>query len=164
LVLANLSKVLVSPPLLLVLSFLLVFSSAKKCQGEKARTPEAAGNAHDKKIRDDAALTCTSAIPLIGESGFQGLEVGQAVVSTPFKRKRKKKGEPKDERSAEHKAFNTQLSKRRISIEHSHAGIKRSRRVSDILRTTRQGMSEQLMMVAMGLHTLPVSVRASSPF
>jgi hypothetical protein len=35
LVLANLSKVLVSPPLLLVLSFLLVFSSAKKCQGEK---------------------------------------------------------------------------------------------------------------------------------
>lgn len=129
-----------------------------------ASTQEVAGSAHDKKILDDAALTCISAIPVIGDSGFQGLEVGQAVVSTPFKRKRKKQGEPKDELTAEQKAFNTQLSKRRISIEHSNAGIKRSRSVSEILRNTRQGMSDQLMMVAMGLHNLRVSVRTSYQF
>jgi DDE superfamily endonuclease/Helix-turn-helix of DDE superfamily endonuclease len=129
-----------------------------------ARTQEAAGSAHDKKILDSAALTCTSSIPVMGDSGFQGLEVGQAVVSTPFKRKRKKKGEPKDELTAEQKAFNTQLSKRRISIEHSNAGIKRSRSVSEILRNTRQGISDQLMMVAMGLHNLRVSLRVSYQF
>ena len=83
------------------------------------------------------------------------------MVTTPFKRKRKKKGEPKDELTPAQKEFNTRLSKRRISIEHSNAGIKRSHSVSDILRNTRQGMSDQLMMVAMGLHNLRVSLRAS---
>lgn len=122
---------------------------------------EASGSVHDKKILDGAALTCTTAIPLVADSGFQGLELGQAVVTTPFKRKRKKKDEPKDELTPAQKEFNTRLSKRRISIEHSNAGIKRSRSVSDILRNTRQGMSDQLMMVAMGLHNLRVSLRAS---
>lgn len=129
-----------------------------------ASTEEAQGSVHDKKILDEAALTCTTAIPLTADSGFQGLALGQAVVSTPFKRKRKKKGEPKDELTSAQKAFNTQLSKRRISIEHSNAGIKRSRSVSDILRNTRQGMSDQLMMVAMGLHNLRVTMRASYQF
>ena len=126
-----------------------------------ASTPEAPGSAHAKKILDEATLTCTSAIPLIADSGFQGLEIGQAVVTTPIKRTRKKKGEPKDELTADQKAFNTQLSQRRISIEHSNAGIKRNRSVSEVLRNTRQGMSDQLMMVAMGLHNLRVTVRAS---
>lgn len=126
-----------------------------------ASSQEAAGSVHDKKILDEEALTCTTPIPLLADSGFQGLELGQAVVSTPFKRKRKKKGEPKDELTPAQKEFNTQLSKRRISIEHSNAGIKRNRSVSDILRNTRQGMSDQLMMIAMGLHNLRVSLRAS---
>lgn len=128
-----------------------------------ARSEEAQGSAHDTKILDEATRTCTTAIPLLAESGFQGLELGQAVVTTPFKRKRKKKGEPKDERTPAQKECNTQLSKRCISIEHSNAGIKRRRSVSDILRTTRRDMRDQLMMVAMGLHTLRVSLRASSP-
>jgi hypothetical protein len=126
-----------------------------------ACTQEAPGSAHDKKILDEAALTCTAPIPLTADSGFQGLEVGQAVVTTPIKRKRKKKGEPKDELTPAQKEFNTHLSQRRISIEHSNAGIKRNRSVSDVLRNTRQGMSDQLMMVAMGLHNLHVTVRAS---
>lgn len=124
-----------------------------------ASTLEAAGSVHDKRMLDEAHLTCTTAIPLTADSGFQGFSLGQARVITPIKRKRKKQGEPKDELTAEQKAFNTQLSQRRISIEHSNAGIKRSRSVSDILRNTRQGMSDQLMTVAMGLHNLRVSVR-----
>lgn len=97
-----------------------------------ACTQEAPGNAHDKKILDEAALTCTTPIPLTADSGFQGLEVGQAVVTTPIKRKRKKQGEPKDELTPAQKEFNTHLSQRRISIEHSNAGIKRNRSVSDV--------------------------------
>lgn len=125
-----------------------------------ASTEEAPGSTHDKKIVDEANLSCTTAIPLLGDSGFQGLALGQAVVTTPFKRKRKKKGEPKDELTAEQKEFNHDLSTRRISIEHSNAGIKRSHSV----RNTRQGMSDQLMMVAMGLHNLRVSMRTSYQF
>lgn len=126
-----------------------------------ARTEEAQGRAHDKKILDESALTCTTAIPLTADSGFQGLVLGSAVVVTPFKRKRKKKGEPKDELTAAQKESNRRLSQTRISIEHSNAGIKRNRSVSEILRNTRQGMSDRLMMVAMGLHNLRVSMRAS---
>lgn len=126
-----------------------------------ASTEEAPDSTHDKKILDEAALSCTTALVLTGDSGFQGLEVGQAVVTTPFKRKRKKKGEPKDELTTQQKDFNHELSQRRISIEHSNAGIKRSRSVSDVLRNTRQGMSDQLMKVAIGLHNLRASMRTS---
>jgi DDE superfamily endonuclease len=94
-------------------------------------------------------------------SGFQGLSIGNAEVIIPFKRKRKKKGEPKDELTEEQKQFNSTLAKARISIELSLAGFKRNRSVTDILRNTRQGMSDSLAMVAMGLHNLRVSMRAS---
>lgn len=59
------------------------------------------------------------------------------------------------------KESNTELAKARISIEHSNAGLKRNRSVADILRNTRAGMSDQLMQVAMGLHNLRVTMRAS---
>ena len=80
---------------------------------------------------------------------------------TPIKRKRKKQGEPRDELTPAQKESNTGLAKARISIEHSNAGLKRNRSVADILRNTRAGMSDQLMLVAMGLHNLRVTMRAS---
>lgn len=135
-----------------------------KTQRILAVSEEAPGTKHDKKIIDDAQLSCTTPIPLKGDSGFQGLEVGQAVVTTPFKRKPTKKGEPKSELSAEQKEHNRALSKERISIEHSNAGFKRNRSVTEILRNTREGMSDALALVAMGLHNLRVSMRASYQF
>ena len=109
-------------------------------------------------------LSCEAAIPLKGDSGFQGLQVGQAVVTTPTKRKPTKKGEPKSELTTEQKEHNRTLSQERISIEHSNAGFKRNHSVTQILRNTREGMSDSLAMVAMGLHNLRVSVRASYQF
>ncbi len=129
-----------------------------------AASQEAKGSKHDKKIVDEAALSCTTPIPINADSGFQGLEVGQAVVVTPIKRKRKKKGEPRDELTPAQKEHNKELAKTRISLEHSHAGFKRNRSVTEILRNTRQGMSDQLMMVAMGLHNLRVTMRPSYQF
>jgi DDE superfamily endonuclease len=95
------------------------------------------------------------------DSGFQGLSRGNAVVKTPLKRKRKKKGEPKDELTPEHKAYNTALAKVRIPIEPSNAGFKRNHSVSDVLRNTRVGMSDLLALVAMGLHNLRVMLPMS---
>ena len=126
-----------------------------------ATSQEAPGSTHDKKMLDESHLTCQESLPVGADSGFQGLEIGQAVVVTPLKRKRKKKGEPRGELTQAQKEHNTDLAKVRISIEHSNAGLKRNRSVADILRNTRQGMSDQLMLVAMGLHNLRVTMRAS---
>src|SRR5204862_2804225 len=68
-----------------------------KTQRILAVSLEAPGTKHDKKIFDEMELSCEAAIPVKGDSGFQGLQVGQAVVTTPFKRKPTKKGEPKSE-------------------------------------------------------------------
>lgn len=126
-----------------------------------AVSEEASGTRHDKKILDEAQLSCTSEILVQADTGFQGLSIGQAVVRTPHKRKRKKQGEPKDELTPAQKAHNTNLAKARISIEHSNAGFKRNRSVSEVLRNTREGMSDLLALVAMGLHNLRVLLRAS---
>lgn len=121
-----------------------------KTQRILAVSEEAPGAKHDKKIMDEAHLSCTTAIQVRADSGFQGLSIGDAEIIIPFKRKRKKEGEPKDELTAQQKEANTVLSKARISIEHSNAGFKRNRSVSEILRNTRQGMSDALALVAMG--------------
>jgi hypothetical protein len=135
-----------------------------KSQYILATSEEANGSKHEKKVFDEAALSCTTSIPINADSGFQGLEVGNAVVVTPIKRKRQKKGERREELTPAQKAHNKKLAKTRISIEHSNAGLKRNRSVTEILRNTRQGMSDRLMLIAMGLHNLRVSVRASYQF
>ncbi len=135
-----------------------------KTQRILAASEEAPGTMHDKKILDEACLSCTTQLPVRADSGFQGLSIGEAEIVVPFKRKRKKKGEPKDELTEQQKEANTMLSQARISIEHSNAGFKRNRSVTDVLRNTRQGMSDSLAMVAMGLHNLRVSMRASYQF
>jgi hypothetical protein len=132
-----------------------------KTQRILAVTEEAAGSVHDKKIIDEAELTCTTGITVRGDSGFQGLSIGNAEIVTPHKRKRTKKGEPKDELTDEQKQSNAALAKVRISIEHSNSGFKRNRSVTDVLRNTRQGMSDALALVAMGLHNLRVEMRTS---
>ena len=126
-----------------------------------ATSEEAPGTRHDKKMLDKSHLTCQQSLPIGADSGFQGMEIGQAVVVTPLKRTRKKKGEPRDELTQAQKEHNTDLAKARVSIEHSNAGLKRNRSVADILRNTRTGMSDQLMLVAMGLHNLRVTMRTS---
>jgi hypothetical protein len=132
-----------------------------KTQRILAVSEEAPGTKHDKKIIDEAQLSCTNALQVRADSGFQGLSIGNAEIIIPFKRKRKKKGEPRDELTAQQKEANTLLSKARISIEHSNAGFKRNHSVTAILRNTRQGMSDSLALVAMGLHNLRVNMRAS---
>src|ERR1017187_4824563 len=62
-----------------------------------ATSQEAPGSTHDKKLLDESHLTCQQSLPIGADSGFQGLELGKAVIVTPIKRTRKKQGEPKDE-------------------------------------------------------------------
>jgi hypothetical protein len=135
-----------------------------KTQHILAVSEEAGGSMHDKKILDQAQLSCTTALVVRGDSGFQGLSIGNAVVEIPFKRQRKKKGQPKGTLTSQQKEANARLASARVSIEHSNAGFKRNRSVADVLRNTRQGISDSLAMVAMGLHNLRVSTRVSYQF
>jgi hypothetical protein len=132
-----------------------------KTQFILATSDEYGGKRHDKKIADESAMTCHSAIPLGVDSGFTGLELGNTKLILPIKRKRKKKGEPKDKLTDEQKAYNHALASARVSVEHSNAGFKRNRSAADILRNRRNGMGAQLTMVAMGLHNLRVTMRVS---
>ena len=43
-------------------------------------TSEEAGSTHDKKMLDESHLTCQESLPIGADSGFQGLELGKAVV------------------------------------------------------------------------------------
>jgi hypothetical protein len=126
-----------------------------------AVSDEHPGTDHDKKIIDEEHLQCRSLIDIGVDSGFVGLAIGIAKIILPIKRKRKKKGEPKDVLTDEQKAYNKALASSRIVVEHSNAGFKRNRSVQDVYRNTREGMSDHLMMVACGLHNLRVSSRAS---
>jgi len=44
-------------------------------------------------------------------------------------------------------------------VEHVIAGIKRSRSVKDVLRNTKDGFSDLVMVIACGLHNLRVDHR-----
>jgi hypothetical protein len=47
----------------------------------------------------------------------------------------------------------------RVKVEHAIAGIKRSRCVKDVLRNTKDGFSDLVMVIACSLHNLRVDRR-----
>lgn len=51
----------------------------------------------------------------------------------------------------------------RIVVEHVIAGVKRCRIVKDVLRLTKEGVSDLVMEIACGLHNLRVSCRHPWP-
>ncbi len=59
--------------------------------------------------------------------------------------------------------LNRIISSARIVVEHVIAGVKRCRIVKDILRLTTEGISDQVMEIACGLHNLRVSFRHPLP-
>ena len=57
------------------------------------------------------------------------------------------------------KEQNRKLSRVRVRVEHSLAGVKRCRSVKDVLRNTKEGFSDSAMVAACGLHNLRVECR-----
>lgn len=51
----------------------------------------------------------------------------------------------------------------RVVVEHVIAGGKRCRIVKDVLRLTKEGVSDLVIEIACGLHNLPVSCRHPLP-
>jgi len=63
------------------------------------------------------------------------------------------------ELTPEEKEQNRKLSQVRVRVEHSLAGVKRSRSVKDVLRNTRENFSDLAMVAACGLHNLRLECR-----
>ena len=55
--------------------------------------------------------------------------------------------------------LNGLLSSARVVVEHCIAGVKRCRIVKDVLRLTREGLSDVVMEIACSLHNLRVCCR-----
>jgi hypothetical protein len=51
------------------------------------------------------------------------------------------------------------LARVRVKVEHDIAGVKRSRIVKDVLRNTKEEVSDSVMEAACGLHNLRVENR-----
>src|SRR5215210_5904644 len=67
---------------------------------------------------------------------------------------RRKKKPPRGERTAAEKRTNRKLAQIRVQVEHDLAGVKRCRIVKDVLRNTKDGVSDAVMEAACGLHNV----------
>src|SRR5690348_1801033 len=67
---------------------------------------------------------------------------------------RRKKKPPRGELTEVEKRGNRKLAKIRVKVEHDLAGVKRSRIVKDVLRNTKDGVSDAVMEAACGLHNV----------
>jgi hypothetical protein len=65
--------------------------------------------------------------------------------------------------SAGDKVLNSIFSRARVVVENMISGVKRCRIVKDVLRLTKQGVSDLVMEMACGLHNLRVSCRHPLP-
>ena len=59
--------------------------------------------------------------------------------------------------------LNRIVSSVRVVVEHVIGGVKRCRIVKDVLRLTTEGISDQVMEIACGLHNLRASSRDPLP-
>ena len=59
--------------------------------------------------------------------------------------------------------LNHLISSARVVVENVIAGVKRCRIVTDVFRLTTEGISDLVMEIACGLHTLRVSCRHPFP-
>jgi len=111
------------------------------------------GKTHDKKIADQEALQYPFNATLIKDTGFQGYEPLGVLTFQP---KKKPKGKAL---SVADRFFNHAISSVRIRVEHVIAGVKRCRIVKDVLRNTKEGLSDLVMRVACALHNWRMSFR-----
>src|SRR5437867_5822275 len=67
---------------------------------------------------------------------------------------RRKKKPPRGDLTEAEKRTNRKLAQIRVQVEHDLAGVKRCRIVKDVLRNTRDGVSDAVMEAACGLHNV----------
>jgi DDE superfamily endonuclease len=108
------------------------------------------GKTHDKKFADTEGITYPPEAILYKDTGFQG-------YNPAGKETRQAKKKPlRGELTAAEKRTNRKLAHIRVRVKHALSGVKRCRIVKDVLRNTKEGVSDEAMEAACGLHNLRV--------
>lgn len=125
----------------------LVVCDAEKRVGILSPTVE--GNTHDFTMLKDAEWMdwIPPGMSTYLDLGFQGVQKLKPDLSIVMPKK-KPKGK---ELTAEEKKQNKAISRIRIVVENSLAGIKRLRIVSDVFRNRKEGFDDQVMLISCGL-------------
>jgi len=109
------------------------------------------GETHDFKLFKDEFIGVDEFILLLADSGYQGIIAFHANSETPIK-KRKNQA-----LTAEEKAYNRELSRRRILIENVNRRIKRFKIMCDRYRNKRKRHGLR-MTILCGLHNMDLGI------
>jgi hypothetical protein len=120
-------------------------------------SPTVAGTTHDKQATDDAQRMYPHSATLDKDTGFQGDEPAGIPTRQPPKKPQGKAW------SVSEQCTTTLFSRARVVVEHTTSGVKRCHIVTDVLRLTKEGISDRVMEMACGLHNLRVSCRPPLP-
>jgi hypothetical protein len=107
-----------------------------------------AGKKHDKAAIDEEGYCFPKDSKLWQDTGFQGYHPDQTTIYQP---KKKPRG---GELTMAEKQHNQVISRQRIGVEHSLAGVKVFRIVRDVYRNHKQKFDDLIMETACGLHNL----------
>ena len=116
-------------------------------------SPTYDGKVHDKRICDLNPLAFPKAVFLWQDTGYQGHSPSNATILQPIK---KTKGKPL---TKEQKFFNKTISRARVYIEHTIAGVKKLRIVKEKWRNFREGYEHFIIEMACAIHNFRVSRR-----
>lgn len=115
------------------------------------------GSAHDKRIADATPYPLPQGSELLQDLGFLAFDLPEVSSTTPFKKPRG--GTLTDEQ----KAFNQQLARRRVRIEHVNSSVKRCRIVKDTIRLFKEDARDMVAEICCGLHNFRVRVSPWQP-
>lgn len=115
--------------------------------------PTSCGSVHDKKLADQSGLTYPADALLLKDTGFQGYEPAGTETLQPRKKPRGRELHPIE------KTINQVISRVRVGVEHAIGGVKRCRIVADTFRNWREGLVDEVMLAASGLHNLRALTR-----
>jgi hypothetical protein len=115
----------------------------------KALSATCEGKKHDKKLADEQDPPFPKGSRLWQDTGFQGYEPQGVTTFQPRKK-------PKDgELTPQEKEANRCISRVRVRVEHSIAGVKVFRIARNIHRNLKANFEDTLLETACGLHNLP---------
>jgi DDE superfamily endonuclease/Helix-turn-helix of DDE superfamily endonuclease len=122
----------------------------------KALSRTRSGKTSDKRTADEEDYHFPARSKLWKDTGFQGYEPPKVRTYQP------KKKPPKGELTAEEKASNQAISRKRVRIEHSIGGAKVFHIARDVFRNRRDEYVDLSFETACGLHNLRCDYRLSA--
>lgn len=115
------------------------------------------GSVHDKCIADATPYALPQGSRLLQDLGFVGFSIEGVDVSMPTKKPRG------SHLSDEQKEVNSQISRRRVRIEHVISSVKRCRIVKDTIRLCKDDVRDMVAEICCSLHNFRLRLTPWQP-